>query len=46
MHKWETVTLDNVAYILETDLIRSNDAVKFLACTQRQDEAVSAGTPT
>ncbi len=29
MHKWETVSMDNVAFILESDVVRSNDPVKF-----------------
>jgi serine protease Do len=29
MHKWETVSLDNVAYILESDEFRDSQPVKF-----------------
>ncbi|MBC8350647.1 MAG: trypsin-like peptidase domain-containing protein [Planctomycetes bacterium] len=29
MHKWETVSMDNVAFILESDAVRSSDPVKF-----------------
>ncbi len=29
MHKWETVSMDNVAFILESDAVRSNEPVKF-----------------
>jgi len=29
MHKWETVSMDNVAFILESEAVRSNEPVKF-----------------
>ncbi|MEO8498972.1 MAG: trypsin-like peptidase domain-containing protein [Planctomycetota bacterium] len=29
MHKWETVSMDNVAFILESEAIRSSEPVKF-----------------
>ncbi|MCA9142020.1 MAG: trypsin-like peptidase domain-containing protein [Planctomycetaceae bacterium] len=29
MHKWETVSMDNVAFILESDVVRANEPVKF-----------------
>lgn len=29
MHKWETVSLDNVAYVLESDVLSETDGVKF-----------------
>ena len=29
MHKWETVSLDNVAFVLESDVLNQEDAVKF-----------------
>lgn len=29
MHKWETVSMDNVAFILESDIVRANEPVKF-----------------
>jgi serine protease Do len=29
MHKWETVSMDNVAFILESDVVRGNEPVKF-----------------
>ena len=29
MHKWETVSSDNVAYILDSDELRRGQSVKF-----------------
>jgi len=29
MHKWETVSMDNVAFVLESDVLTQEDAVKF-----------------
>lgn len=29
MHKWETVSLDNLAFILETDIVRESQPIKF-----------------
>ncbi|HUG71272.1 MAG TPA: trypsin-like peptidase domain-containing protein [Pirellulaceae bacterium] len=29
MHKWETVSMDNVAFILESDVVRASEPVKF-----------------
>ena len=29
MHKWETVSMDNVAFVLESDVLDKEDAVKF-----------------
>ncbi|MBP90393.1 MAG: serine protease [Planctomycetaceae bacterium] len=29
MHKWETVSMDNVAFVLESDVLDQEDAVKF-----------------
>lgn len=29
MHKWETVSMDNVAFILESDIVRASEPVKF-----------------
>ena len=29
MHKWETASLDNVAYILGSEQFRNSQAVKF-----------------
>ena len=29
MHKWETVSMDNVAFVLESDVLQQEDAVKF-----------------
>ena len=36
MHKWETVSLDNVAYVLESDVLSQNDAVKFYVIRGRE----------
>jgi serine protease Do len=29
MHKWETVSMDNVAFVLESDVLEQNEPVKF-----------------
>ena len=29
MHKWETVSLDNVAFVLESDVLQREEEVKF-----------------
>jgi serine protease Do len=29
MHKWETVSMDNVAFVLESDIVRASEPVKF-----------------
>lgn len=29
MHKWETISVDNLAYILESDVVREGSALKF-----------------
>lgn len=36
MHKWETVSLDNVAYVLESDVLSETDAVKFYVIRGRE----------